>query len=81
VSCSDAQSTPRPSIGIESRHRTTSIGYERGCGLRPPDPGGVLKNHELRIAAANKIIDEHNARIDKAEQDAADRAAKNRPAL
>lgn len=45
------------------------------------DPGGVLKNHQLRIAAANKLIDEHNARIDKADQDVADSAAKNRPAL
>ncbi|MBN8280547.1 MAG: hypothetical protein J0M16_08070 [Gammaproteobacteria bacterium] len=45
------------------------------------DPGGVLKNHDLRIAAANKLIDEHNARIDKAQQDVADKAAKNKPAL
>jgi hypothetical protein len=45
------------------------------------DPGGVLKNHELRIAAANRLIDAHNARINQAQQNQADRAAGNKPAL
>lgn len=45
------------------------------------DPGGVLKNHQLRVDAANQLIDEHNSRIDKTQQEAADRAAKNKPVL
>lgn len=45
------------------------------------DPGGVLKNHQLRIAEANRLIAEHNARIDKAQQEVAEQAAGNKPVL